>query len=158
MDKRISYKLVIDTETCPLDRTLDTVLPSNMFVYDVGWVVTDKRGTVYEARSYVIDEIFNHETAISSSGESVVFNYCEPIFNFSDETIAPIRSIHPIANIELFHNALLSRHHFRITFKSFAHMFIECWEILTILFIKIAWEYFRAVSTTPIVRFAMNTE
>lgn len=67
MDKRINYKIVIDTETCPLDRTFEGVSPDNMFVYDIGWVVTDKRGTVYEARSYVVDEIFNHETEMMTS-------------------------------------------------------------------------------------------
>ena len=67
MDKRITYKIVIDTETCPLDRTFEGVDPNNMFVYDIGWVVTDKRGTVYEARSYVVDEIFNHETELMTS-------------------------------------------------------------------------------------------
>ena len=42
MDKRINYKMVIDTETCPLDKDLKGVCPQNMFVYDVGYAVVDK--------------------------------------------------------------------------------------------------------------------
>ena len=67
MDKRISYKLVIDTETCPLDRTLETVLPSNMFVYDVGWAVVDKRGKVYDTKSFVNADIFLDEKELMES-------------------------------------------------------------------------------------------
>ena len=67
MDKRISYRLVIDTETCPLDRTLETVLPSNMFVYDVGWAVVDKRGNVYDTKSFVNADIFLVEKELMKS-------------------------------------------------------------------------------------------
>lgn len=67
MDKRINYRLVIDTETCPLDRTLETVLPSNMFVYDVGWAVVDKRGKVYDTKSFVNADIFLDEKELMKS-------------------------------------------------------------------------------------------
>ena len=53
MDKRISYKLVIDTETCPINKDVDGVFPSNMWAYDVGWAVVDKRGKVYRTHSFV---------------------------------------------------------------------------------------------------------
>ena len=53
MDKRISYKLVIDTETCPVDKDVDGVFPSNMWAYDIGWAIVDKRGKVYRTRSFV---------------------------------------------------------------------------------------------------------
>ena len=64
MDKRVNYKIVIDTETCPMDKDFEGVSPYNMLVYDIGWVVTDKRARVYEARSFVCDEVFNHETEL----------------------------------------------------------------------------------------------
>ena len=67
MDKRINYRLVIDTETCPLDRTLETVLPNNMFVYDVGWAVVDKRGKVYDTKSFVNADIFLDEKELMKS-------------------------------------------------------------------------------------------
>lgn len=67
IDRRVTYKIVIDTETCPLDKDFVGVDPFNMWVYDVGYVVTDKRGTVYVARSFVVDEIFNHEEELMQS-------------------------------------------------------------------------------------------
>lgn len=67
MDKRINYKIVLDTETCPLDREFNGVTPNNMFVYDIGWCVTDKRGTVYRTRSFVNADIFLDEKALMKS-------------------------------------------------------------------------------------------
>lgn len=67
MDKRISYKLVVDTETCPLDREMEGVTPSNMFTYDIGWAVVDKRGNVYKTASYVVADIFLDERNLMKS-------------------------------------------------------------------------------------------
>lgn len=67
IDKRISYKIVIDTETCPLDRDFEGVQPENMFVYDIGWAVVDKRGNVYESRSFVNVDIFLGERDLMKS-------------------------------------------------------------------------------------------
>lgn len=67
MDKRISYKIVIDTETAPCDYLLDEVTPANMLVYDIGWVVTDKRGIVYEKRSFINSDIFFDESELMKS-------------------------------------------------------------------------------------------
>ena len=61
MDRRISYKIVLDTETCPIDKDLDGVFPSNMWVYDCGWAIVDKRGKVYRTRSFVNADIFLEE-------------------------------------------------------------------------------------------------
>lgn len=67
MDKRIKYMMVLDTETCPLDKELDAVLPSNMFAYDIGWAVVDKRGKVYRSRSFVNADIFLGERDLMKS-------------------------------------------------------------------------------------------
>lgn len=67
MDKRISYKIVLDCETAPCDRTLEEATPINMLVYDLGWVVTDKRGTVYKTRSFVNADIFLDEKELMQS-------------------------------------------------------------------------------------------
>lgn len=67
MDRRISYKIVVDCETAPCDKTIKGVTPTNMLVYDVGWVVTDKRGRVYEERSFVNADIFLDEKALMQS-------------------------------------------------------------------------------------------
>lgn len=67
MDKRISYKIVLDTETCPVDKDFKGVDPYNMWTYDCGWAVVDKRGTVYEARSFVNADIFLGEKELMKS-------------------------------------------------------------------------------------------
>ena len=67
MDKRISYKIVLDTETCPIDKDFDGVSAQNMFVYDCGWAVVDKRGTVYKTRSFVNADIFLNEKLLMNS-------------------------------------------------------------------------------------------
>lgn len=59
--------MVLDTETCPVDRDFEGVLPSNMFVYDIGWCICDKRGNVYETRSFINAEIFLDEKALMKS-------------------------------------------------------------------------------------------
>ena len=58
MDKRINYRAVIDTETCPLDKDYEEVTPFNMLVYDVGWCIVDKRGNTYCKKSYVVIDVF----------------------------------------------------------------------------------------------------
>lgn len=67
MDKRISYKIVIDTETCPLDKTVQKVSPDNMFVYDIGYAIVDKRGKVYRTRSFINSDIFLGEKDLMQS-------------------------------------------------------------------------------------------
>lgn len=58
IDRRKRYFMVLDTETCPIDRTLEEVRPDNMLVYDVGYCIVDKKGNVYRTGSYLISEIF----------------------------------------------------------------------------------------------------
>jgi len=67
IDRRKHYIVVLDTETCPLDRDFKGVSPYNMFVYDIGWAVVDKKGTVYETKSYVNKEIFYDESSLMKS-------------------------------------------------------------------------------------------
>jgi len=42
--------IVLDTETC---NSIEQPLP-----YDIGWVVCDKKGNIYEKRSFVVAEVF----------------------------------------------------------------------------------------------------
>ena len=83
MDRRISYYIVLDTETCPLDKDFAGVSPYNMFVYDIGWAVVDKRGTVYETKSYVVKDIFNGEKDLMQSAyyANKIPKYIEDIKN-----------------------------------------------------------------------------
>lgn len=68
IDRRKSYKAILDTETCPLDREVEGVDPFNMWVYDLGWQIADKKGNVEIERSYVNADIFlNEKIAMTSS-------------------------------------------------------------------------------------------
>ena len=58
IDKRKKYFMVLDTETCPIDRELEDVTPTNMLVYDLGYTITDKKGNVYRTGSYIVSDIF----------------------------------------------------------------------------------------------------
>ena len=53
MDRRKNYYITIDTETCG---SLGEPL-----VYDIGFTIHDKKGNIYESRSYVVSEIFYKE-------------------------------------------------------------------------------------------------
>lgn len=50
MDKRISYYMVLDTETA---NSLDDPM-----MYDIGGAIVDKRGRVYETFSFIIYDVF----------------------------------------------------------------------------------------------------
>ena len=67
MDRRISYKIVLDTETCPNDTEFKGVSPYNMWAYDIGWAVVDKRGNVYKTRSFANADIFLGEKELMKS-------------------------------------------------------------------------------------------
>ena len=67
IDKRKSYKIVLDCETAPCDKTLEEVTPINMLAYDIGWVVVDKNGNVYAERSFVNADIFLDEKELMKS-------------------------------------------------------------------------------------------
>lgn len=58
IDRRKSYYIMLDTETCNgivVDNKLDL---SQSLVYDLGWQVIDKTGHVYEEHSFAIFETF----------------------------------------------------------------------------------------------------
>ena len=67
IDKRKSYYVVLDTETCPIDKDFEGVSASNMFVYDVGFAVCDKKGNIYEEYSFVNRDIFFGEKSLMKS-------------------------------------------------------------------------------------------
>lgn len=72
MDKRKSYYLTIDTETC---NDLDCPL-----VYDIGGCVHDKKGNVEEAFSFVI-----YETFVGMSDVMTSAYYADKIENYEDD-------------------------------------------------------------------------
>lgn len=42
-------------------------MPNNMFVYDIGWAIVDKRGNIYKTRSFVVADIFLDEKNLMKS-------------------------------------------------------------------------------------------
>lgn len=56
MDKRISYYMVLDTETA---NSMDDPM-----MYDIGGAIVDKRGRVYESFSFVIYDVFCADRAL----------------------------------------------------------------------------------------------
>ena len=74
-DKRVHYYLVIDTETT---NGLD-----NPLVYDIGGVIADKQGRIYERFSFVIRDIFVYERALMQTAyyASKIPEYIESIHN-----------------------------------------------------------------------------
>lgn len=50
MSRQKEYYLVIDTETC---NTIEQPLP-----YDIGYAICDRKGNIYETRSFVVAETF----------------------------------------------------------------------------------------------------
>ena len=53
MDRRRKYIMVLDVET-----TGNIGFP---LVYDLGFAIVDKKGNIYEERSFVISEIFDNK-------------------------------------------------------------------------------------------------
>lgn len=93
MDKRINYKIVLDTETCPLEQT-DEVTPWNMFVYDIGWAIIDKRGRVYKTQSFINADIFLDEKELMKSAY-----YSEKIPKYWEDIKSGIRQLKSFYNI-----------------------------------------------------------
>lgn len=67
MDKRKTYYLVIDIESA---NSVDQAL-----TYDIGFAVADKKGQVYESRSYVVSDIFFDEKKIYHNHELMNSSY-----------------------------------------------------------------------------------
>ena len=80
MDHRINYRLVLDVETA---NTLEDPLP-----YDIGICVADKRGNIYERRSYAVRELFIDERAMMRSAY-----YADKLPSYSEEIRAGQRKL-----------------------------------------------------------------
>ena len=89
IDRRKHYIIVLDTETCPLDKEFNGVSPFNMFVYDIGWAVVDKHGNVYETKSYMVKDIFEGEKQLMLSAyyANKIPKYVEDLAN-GNRTVA----------------------------------------------------------------------
>ena len=66
VDKRKKYLMVLDVET-----TNNAIgvkgAPNDGLVYDIGFVVCDKKGNIYAKRSFAIKEIFDWKELMSTA-------------------------------------------------------------------------------------------
>lgn len=68
IDHRKHYIMMMDCETAnTLTRADGSLDMTSVFVYDIGWQVTDKRGIIYEQKSYIVKEIFCDEKQLMQS-------------------------------------------------------------------------------------------
>ena len=96
MDKRIKYKIVVDCETAPCDKSFKGVSPINMLAYDVGWVVTDRQGRIYETRSFVNADIFLDERELMKSAY-----YAKKVPEYWEDIKAGVRTLTSFYNIKM---------------------------------------------------------
>lgn len=66
MDKRKKYVMVLDTETTPF-REASYISGKNMLTYDIGGVIIDKEGNIYESFSYVVEEVFFNQQLMNKA-------------------------------------------------------------------------------------------
>lgn len=109
MDKRRKYYVVLDTETCPIDLSMGEVSPFNMFVYDVGFAVIDKRGFVYETHSYIVKDIFEREPALMKSSY-----YANKIPRYKEELRAGTRTMKTFFEIKMILREVMERYNTNI--------------------------------------------
>lgn len=67
IDRRIHYIIMTDTETCNTIQEGGKLDMSSVLIYDIGWQVIDRRGNVYEQKSYIVKEIFFGEKDLMQS-------------------------------------------------------------------------------------------
>lgn len=67
IDHRHRYGIMLDTETANTLENNGKLDMSNVLVYDVGFAVIDSHGNVYETFSFIVSDIFDHETDLMQS-------------------------------------------------------------------------------------------
>ena len=85
MSKKEKF-LVVDTETC---NSVEQPIP-----YDIGWVVCDKFGNIYEERSFVVAEVFCDMDDVMKSAY-----FAEKITTYWDELKSGKRVLAPMWKI-----------------------------------------------------------
>lgn len=101
MSRTKDYYIVIDTETCPIDRTIKGCDKNNGFVYDCGWAVIDRNGNIYKTTSFVNSDIFFEKTLMTSAYyKSKIPNYWNDIKNGS-RVLTSLYSIRQALNSDI---------------------------------------------------------
>lgn len=87
IDRRKAYYLMVDTETCNTDQTDRNGL-GTPFVYDLGFAIIDKRGTVYEQYSLLIKEVYIEMEDLMQSAY-----YAGKLPQYEEERMAGLRKV-----------------------------------------------------------------
>ena len=65
VDKRKKYVMVLDVETT--NNIMEKGCPNDGLVYDIGFVIADKKGNIYAKRSFAIKEIFDWKELMNTA-------------------------------------------------------------------------------------------
>jgi len=104
MDKRKNYYIVLDSETAPIDNTIQGVNPKNMLCYDIGFAVIDKKGNIYEKYSFIVKEIFFDNNLMKSA------YYYNKIPQYLQDIIDCKRVVETFQNIEITLKTIFSKY------------------------------------------------
>lgn len=121
IDRRKSYYILLDTETCNT-RTVDGKLDmSDVLVYDICWAVVDKKGNVYRTGAYLVDEIFNEEQELMASAyyATKIPEYLEQIAK-GERVVERWYKIRRelVADMELFNTNIIIAHNARFDYNA----------------------------------------
>ena len=121
IDRRKSYYILLDTETCNtrmVDGKLDM---SDVLVYDICWAVVDKKGNVYKTGAYLVDEIFNEEQKLMASAY-----YAKKIPEYLEQIAKGERVVERwykirrelVADMEMFNTNIIIAHNARFDYNA----------------------------------------
>ena len=121
IDRRKSYYILLDTETCNtrmVDGKLDM---SDVLVYDICWAIVDKKGNVYKTGAYLVDEIFNEEQELMASAY-----YAKKIPEYIEQIAKGERVVERwykirrelVADMEMFNTNIIIAHNARFDYNA----------------------------------------
>lgn len=121
IDRRKSYYILLDTETCNT-RTVDGKLDMrDVLVYDICWAVVDKKGSVYRTGAYLVDEIFNEEQELMASAyyATKIPEYLEQIAK-GERVVERWYKIRRelVADMEMFNTNIIIAHNARFDYNA----------------------------------------
>lgn len=74
LDRRRKYYLILDCETATLscvqrfnECERKKIALAKPLIYDIGWVICDRRGHIYDRKSYLVSEIFSNYDVFSTA-------------------------------------------------------------------------------------------
>ena len=122
IDRRTRYIMMTDTETAnTLTDESGKLDMTNVLVYDIRWQVIDKKGNVYEEKSYIVKEIFEDEKELMQSAY-----YAEKIPQYLNDIaegkriVASFYEIRKdfVETMQRYNSKIVSAHNARFDYKA----------------------------------------